>query len=253
MAATDNPNKWDEATSQRYIDYGRYFVPEREAQIRMVADLVSSIAGPGRVIELCCGEGLLAELLLDELPYWTYQGLDGSDLMLAKAGVRLSRFGTRCQLHRFDLAEHSWRDPGLQAQAVVSMMAIHHLDGDGKRMLFKDIYRMLSAGGVLVISDMIEPASDASCRVAADAWDAVVQKRSQELDGDLGGFDFFRDEGWNTFRFQDPGDIDHPSPLFQQLEWLELAGFSQIDVHFLQAGHALFSGWKLTSDEKGSL
>ncbi len=46
-------------------------------------------------------------------------------------------------------------------------------------------------------------------------------------------------------RYLDPDDIDKPSRLFDQLNWLEQAGFSDIDVHFMQAGHALFSGWKV--------
>jgi len=31
------------------------------------------------------------------------------------------------------------------------------------------------------------------------------------------------------------------------LKWLEGAGFKGIDVHFMQAGHALFSGWKIAA------
>jgi hypothetical protein len=45
-------------------------------------------------------------------------------------------------------------------------------------------------------------------------------------------------------RYLDPEDIDHPSPLLDQLNWLEQAGFIGIGVHFIKAGHAVFSGWK---------
>ena len=105
---------------------------------------------------------------------------------------------------------------------------------------------MLAEEGAFIIADMIEPVTDAGRRVAADAWDEVVRQRSLELDGSTAGMDFFLQEGWNTYRYPDPDDIDHPSPLLDQLKWLEQAGFVDIDVHILQAGHALFSGWKKT-------
>jgi tRNA (cmo5U34)-methyltransferase len=241
----DSPqNQWDEETSKTYLDYGRYFVPEREGQMRIMVNLLRGIPQPCLILELCCGEGLLAELLLDELPGSTYRGLDGSALMLERAEHRLARFGDRVRLNSFNLADQSWRKLEQLVQGVVSSLAIHHLDGEGKQELFKDVYAMLAPGGAFIVADMIEPATSVGRNVAAEAWDVVVRERSQELDGNTKGLDFFLREGWNTFRYLDPDDIDHPSPLFNQLKWLEEAGFKDIDVHFMQAGHALFSGWK---------
>jgi tRNA (cmo5U34)-methyltransferase len=244
MSDNNHQTHWDEETSSRYLDYGRYFVPAREQQMRIMIDLLRGAPSPGMILELCCGEGLLAELLLDELPEASYWGLDGSALMLEQAGQRLSRFGGRVKLGSFDLAEHSWRGLDQPVQAVVSSLAIHHLDGEGKQLLFKDVFDMISADGVFIIADMIEPATSAGRSIAADALDEIVRQRSMELDGSTAALDFFLREGWNTYRFFDPDDIDHPSPLFDQLKWLEQAGFLDIDVHFSQAGHALFSGWK---------
>ena len=39
-------------------------------------------------------------------------------------------------------------------------------------------------------------------------------------------------------------EMDKPSPLFHQLQWLDQAGFGRVDVHWLRAGHAIFSGMK---------
>jgi len=242
----DTPhNQWDEETSKRYLDYGRYFVPAREQQMRIMVDLLKGLPRPSLILELCCGEGLLSEMLLDALPGSSYWGMDGSALMLEKAGERLSLFGDRVKLTSFDLADRSWRKPEGLFQAVVSSLAIHHLDGAAKLVLFQDVYAMLAKGGAFIIADIVEPATSPGRDVAADAWDEVVRERSLELDGNTAGLDFFQREGWNTYRFLEPDDIDHPSPFFDQLKWLEQAGFVSIDVHFMQAGHALFSGWKL--------
>jgi tRNA (cmo5U34)-methyltransferase len=241
----DCPEKWDEDTSRRYLDYGRYFVPERELQFHIMVSLLYGLAHPCTILELCCGEGLLAELILLGLPGAYLIGLDGSQVMLERASERLTPFEGRFELHRFDLSDDSWRKFSRPIHGVVSSLAIHHLDGEGKQALFRDVHALLSVGGAFIIADMIEPATSAGRAVAADGWDEVVRKRSLEFDGGTAGLDFFQREGWNTYRYTEPDDIDHPSPLLDQLKWLEQAGFMDIDVHFFQAGHAIFSGWKI--------
>jgi tRNA (cmo5U34)-methyltransferase len=69
-----------------------------------------------------------------------------------------------------------------------------------------------------------------------------VRIRSLELDGDEHALAFFERERWNMYRYFDPEDIDHPSPLFDQLQWLAKAGFVDIDVFWMNAGHAIFGG-----------
>lgn len=244
MSADKPPSHWDEDTSQNFLDYGKYFIPAREQQIGMMSALLKGVPQPAQVLELGCGEGLLAEQILDSLPTSRYLGLDGSAVMLYKAAQRLSRFGERCKLSSFELADRSWRRSDAPIQAVVSSLAIHHLRGKAKQLLFKDIYTMLCEGGGLIIADMVAPVTEIARLVAADAWDDVVRRRSLELDGSTAGLNFFQKEGWNTYRYPDEDDIDHPSSLLDQLKWLEKAGFRDIDVHFFEAGHALFSGYK---------
>jgi tRNA (cmo5U34)-methyltransferase len=244
MNIENQNNHWDEELSRRYLDYGKYFVPAREQQMRIMVDLLNELPQPCAILELCCGEGLLAQLILQELQGVTYLGMDGSKVMLDKVSEKLAIYAGRYQLSEFELAERSWRKLEHPVQAVVSSLAIHHLDGEGKQVLFQDVFAMLAVGGAFIIADMIEPASQHGRSLAADALDEVVRQRSLDLDGNTEALDFFLGEGWNTYRFFDPDDIDHPSRLYDQLKWLEQAGFMDIDVHFFQAGHALFSGWK---------
>ena len=237
---------WDEEISRLFIDYGRYFVPERDHQMQVIAALLSHLAGPCIVLELCCGEGLLAEILLDSFPTFTVYGLDGSAEMLRRAQERLARFESRFRYSQFDLASPDWRKPEFPVKAIVSSLAIHHLTGPQKQELFVDAHEMLANEGLLVIADIVDPQTEAGKHVAADTWDRVVQKQSLDLSGNTEALDFFKREGWNTFRYLDPEDIDKPSPLFDQLKWLEEAGFVDVDVHWMLAGHAVFSARKHT-------
>jgi tRNA (cmo5U34)-methyltransferase len=234
-------NNWDEEDSRAFLDFGRYFIPERETQIGIICDLVEAAPPVGWVVELCCGEGLLAGALLERLPGCTVQAFDGSPTMLEQAQARLARFGSRFQPMLFDLADDSWRALPWLVQAVVSSLAIHHLDGAQKQRLYQDMARLLVPGGRLVIADVIQPVDEASNAIAARAWDEAVRQRALELDGHMGAFDYFQRERWNIYAHPDPL-MDRPSPLLDQLKWLEQAGLVNIDVYWLKAGHAIFGG-----------
>ncbi len=50
---------WTEDDSAHFIDEGKYFVPERAAQIATNCAAIPPLAGAGHIVELCSGEGLL--------------------------------------------------------------------------------------------------------------------------------------------------------------------------------------------------
>jgi len=244
MQQDTTPERWNEQLTQAFLDYGRYCVPDRERQQQIIVALVPRLDRPFTVVELCCGEGLLAQAFLERFPTCTVYGLDGSDGMLQQARERLALYGERFRAQCFDLFAHDWRRADGSAHAIVTSLAVHHLDGPQKQALFRDVYGMLTPGGVFVLADMVEPAHPLGRAVAADAWDEVVRERALALDGHTAAFDFFAREHWNTYRYPDPDDIDKPSRLFDQLKWLEQASFVDVDVHWMRAGHAIFGGRK---------
>lgn len=233
---------WNEDDSQTFINFGRYFVPEREIQFQIINDLIPDRSKAYHLLELGCGDGLLAETILANYATCTVYGYDGSTEMLRQARRRLAPYGNRFEASIFDLADDSWRKPAWHPLAVVSSLVIHHLDGSQKQILFDDVFKILAPGGVFIIADLIQPTNEAGLRVAAEAWDAAVRRRAMDLDGSESGFEYFLNEKWNLYHYPDP--VDKPSSLFEQLKWLEAAGFVAIDVHWLKAGHAIFGGQK---------
>ena len=238
--------QWEEGNSQDFIDYGKYFVPDREVQINGICEAISPPSEPAYILDLCCGEGLLTRALLDKFPECQVYGLDGSLKMIAHVEKALVDYGERFKAGQFDLAASDWREFPFSVHAVVSSLAIHHLDCSEKQILFKDIASILIPGGSLVIADLIEPTTLFGRKLAADAWDAAVRQRSLDLDGDLKGYNYFHELGWNHYAQlePDPDSIDKPSSLFDQLKWLEQAGFTDVDVFWMKAGHAIFGGRK---------
>ena len=246
MQDSDTTPQWEEENSQDFIDYGKYFVPDREIQIRCICEVIPLPSEPAYILDLCCGEGLLTRALLDKFPESYVYGLDGSQKMITHIEKALAAYGDRFKAKQFDLAASDWREFPFSVHAVVSSLAIHHLDGIEKQTLFKDIASVLAPGGSFIIGDLTEPMDRFGRKLAADTWDEMVRQRSRDLDGDLRGYNSFCELGWNHYAQSepDPASIDKPSSLFDQLKWLEQAGFADVDVFWMKAGHAIFGGRK---------
>jgi tRNA (cmo5U34)-methyltransferase len=236
------PLLWSEQNSQQFIDYADYFVPDRQEQLELISQLVPDFGRPIQILDLCCGEGLLAQTILEKRPDISVTGMDGSSAMLWKARQRLSPFGARFRAVSFDLQQTDWRKTEVQVHAVVSSLAIHHLDSMEKLRLYHDIFRLLSPGGALIVADLIEPAGENAKKAAAARWDQAVRERSLELDGNLEAFEYFKETQWNLFRF--PDAMDMPSSLADHFQWLAQAGFIEVDVYWMKAGHAIYGGNK---------
>jgi len=238
---------WTEDDSETYLGLSEIAVPDREKQIDIVVALIGAAVarasgGPATVAELCCGGGELAETLLERIDGLSYLGLDGSGRMLDRTRERTARFAGRTELRPFDLAATDWRT-GLDLTACVSSLAVHHLDGPGKAALFADIRKRLRPGGVFVLADLIEPATETGREIAADAWDDAARSRSRSIQGGEAGYEAFQATKWNLYRHGDDTGVDTPSGVFEQMRWLSEAGFADIDLHYMVAGHVIFSAW----------
>ncbi len=234
--------RWSEEDSQVFIDYGAYFVPERETQIETICSVISQVEQGALLVDLCCGEGLLANELAVRHPHCEIHALDGSASMLEATASKLCDRGVSFRTMEIDIHETGWREFSRPAHAVVSSLAVHHLEGTAKLALFRDMYEQIVSHGTLVICDLVEAQTDECRRLWERHWDRGVKERSIDLDGDDGMLHVFRKEEWNYYTDPDADPVDVPSPLYQQLKWLEEAGFDNIDVHWLRAGHAIFSG-----------
>lgn len=244
-----NKASWEEADSREFLDAGRFFVPDREEQIEALCSQVPEPPAGATIVELCCGEGLLSAALLARFPAARVVAFDGSPAMLEAArraaGEAVSESAAgRFEARPFDLADRSWRRFPFPVHAFLSSLAVHHLDGAGKRELFADLARALSPGGALLLADLVEPATPEARTLAAAAWNESVRRRALDLAGHLGPYETFRELRWNLYDDPEEDPADHPSPLFDQLRWLDEAGLVAVDVFWMKAGHAVFGGRK---------
>jgi tRNA (cmo5U34)-methyltransferase len=239
MSDATSTESWSASSTEMFVKYGQAYVPRRPEQISTVCDLLGDLPVP-HVLDLCCGEGLLAQEYLRRTPDGRVTLLDGSAEMLAAAQRRLAPFGDRFAQVQADIADRDWRVAGRYG-GVMTSLAVHHLNADGKQQLYRDLHDLLPPGGVFVMADLIEPTGPVARGVAAQAWERSVAEESERLFGTDEALAAFREVGWNYYRQPGPDSFDMPSSITEHLTWLNAAGFAEVDVAWLYAGHAIFT------------
>jgi SAM-dependent methyltransferase len=236
------PRGWEEIDSATFRDVASVAVPDREHQLATLLCLLPFERDQSfTAVDLGCGEGSLSVALLRCFPAASVVAVDGSPSMRTRAGESLAAFGGRGEVKPFDLRAGDWPVPVETTDCVLSSLVLHHLDGPAKRRFFEAARRRITPQGTLLIADLIEPRRPEARSLFAQTWDRAARARSRALFGDDRAFDEFAAAQWNWFRWPDRSDT--PSPLADQLEWLNTSGFESVDCFWMHAGHAIFGGY----------
>lgn len=234
---------WSEAATDQYLSASTFAVPSRAEQLAYILSLLPfSPDEEFTTVELGCGEGFLSRAILDGFPQARLIALDGSEQMRAITAERLSSDSERVEIHDFDLLQSDWRSRLDGVDAVVSSLVIHHLDDEGKRAFYAEVHQRVSKRAVFLIADLLAPANTKLNRHFAETYDAAALEQSRLLTGDDAGYQRFLEAEWNFYRYPDPYS-DRPARLFDQLCWLDEAGFAAVDCFWMRAGHAIFGGF----------
>lgn len=170
-----------------------------------VAALDLAASRPRRILDLGAGTSLLTRKLLAAHPDADVTLLDGAPAMLDHARAAL---GDRVAYAVADLAD---APPPGRWDAVVSALAIHHLEDDGKRALFARIHDALAPGGVFVNAEQVL-APTARLQRHYRAWHERASRANGATDAEwAASVERMRHDRWATVE--------------DQLAWLREAGF----------------------------
>lgn len=133
---------------------GKWEVPAaelyRSAFINLddLAEVLSPLAPVGRVLEIGCGDGLMAERLCAAFPAAEYVGLDVS----AAPGRLFAGDRARAIFRSITSSEFRTTDPGsFDLVAVVDVL--HHVAGNERSQLLQDAGALLAPRGVLALKE----------------------------------------------------------------------------------------------------
>ncbi len=182
----------------RVSEYLSREIPHRETAEAMLLEALPERVE--RFLDLGAGDGRLAALIRSRHPRSRGVIFDVSEPMLARAAERFDG-DSMVELVAGDL---SWR-MGVSGpfDAVVSGLAIHHLEDERKRSLFDEIHTLLAPRGVFVNLDLVASATE-------QQHERFRRAIGRERD--------------------DPSD--RLAGLSEQLGWLRGHGFVEVDCHF---------------------
>jgi tRNA (cmo5U34)-methyltransferase len=179
-------------------------------------------------LDLGAGTGLLTAFILDVFPEATATLIDVSVNMLAKARMRFS------SNKKLDFLIQDYAETALPGRydVIASAMSIHHLQGEEKKPLYQRAFDALTCEGVFINADLIKNETDKTERKYQSMWMDWIKKAGlseEELSKVIARM-----------------ELDKPSTLSVQLQWLREIGFRDVDCYYKYYNFAVFSGRKVT-------
>jgi tRNA (cmo5U34)-methyltransferase len=170
---------WD---PDRYLDAIRAEIAGYDEFQEAVARATDGVEADA-VLELGVGTGETARRVRALYPEATWTGIDASEPMLRRAREAMPDADLRNSRLEEPLPEGAF-------DLVVSALAVHHLDGAGKRDLFRRIGDALGPGGIFVLGDVVVPERPEDAQIEIDWVVDLPDRADDQLDWlDDAGFD----------------------------------------------------------------
>jgi len=235
-------SRWTDASfSREYLDHAEDYVPFRETMLSVLVSFyrhfIEDISDK-KVLDLGCGDGIVADALASMDPGVSVTLVDGSADMLDKARSRLAgKEGIAFVQVSFQELMLNDILEGHLYDFVITSLALHHLPSDEKRDMYRYIFDHLVSGGYLVHLDTVLSPTEKLEDWAMILWQDWVDRRRE---AGLTEQDFSD----ITRRYHDNSD-NKPDTLSFHLEALRDAGFTQIDCLFKYGVFAVWTGKKV--------
>ena len=128
----------------------RYLLPPNETWVRQ--SLIEAIqCKPRRILDLGCGTGSTTLMLKQEFPQAEVVGLDLSPYMLAAADNKAQATGLDIQFVQAKAEETGF--PNCYFELVTASLLFHETPSAITRQILQECYRLLTAGGEVLILD----------------------------------------------------------------------------------------------------
>lgn len=228
-----------------FLDSVRGAIPFAAEHVAIMLRMVESGRSPvRRFLDLGAGDGALSAALLARFPQAEPVLVDFSPPMLAAARERLEPLAARPVLIEADLATPVWRETvAVAAQApfdaIVSGLAIHHLEDERKRALYGELYDLLAPGGAFAHIEHVAAETAWISRAFDEAMIEAIWAHGRRSDPALS-----RDEAAATYESRPDREANRLAPLERQLGWLREAGFVEIAAPFRWYELAVFGGYR---------
>ena len=230
-----------------YLSGVRGAIPFASEQLRLIVAILRSCERPiQRVLDLGCGDGVLAGAILESFPKTQATLADFSESMLDAAKLRLRRWSRRVRLIEIDYSLPNWtRSVGGGFDAVVSGFSIHHQKDAAKRRIYRDVFQLLNRGGIFLNLEHVS----SSTRWTESLHDETFVKALYQFERGRGSLNTLA-ELRKEYDHRADKAANILAPVEAQCQWLRQMGFNDVDCFFKYFELALFGGRKPTKRKK---
>ncbi len=240
-------SKWQTPElAHTFLEGVRGAIPGADLQFAVIAKITSLwTPSPKRILDLGCGNGILGKFLLAIYPAAAGVFLDFSEPMLHAARKNVG-INPNVTFSKADFGSPQWlsvANPHGPFDVVVSGFAIHHQSDTRKRELYREIYDLLTPGGVFLNLEHVASASDAGETLFDDFFiDHLYAFHSKSNP----------DANRSSIAGEYYGRPDKKENILARVEnqcrWLTKIGFEDVDCFFKVFELAIFGGRKPSSN-----
>ncbi len=179
-----------------------------------------------RIADLGTGTALTAERILKLVPKAKLIANDFSEQMLGGARKRLEGYDVE-----FSIGDYSEINFGREFDIVVCVIGLHHQNAEGKKKVMQKVYDSLVPGGLFILGDLVTYRDKAEAAYA-DARHYYHLVKNAEDETSL--------KEW-AYHHKFLNDL---APLEDQVDWLNVSGFSKVEVRYKHLNTALIIAQK---------
>ncbi|UHA75436.1 class I SAM-dependent methyltransferase [Paenibacillus sp. 481] len=215
-----------DAVANDYDRQRKQLIPCFDEFYGMAVSLVESINPSPSILDLGAGTGLFSSMVLQKYPTSQITLVDLSEKMLE---------GARARFHPLDniqyvVGDYTNLNFPQSYDIVISSLSIHHLTHTAKRQLFSTVYQSLHDGGIFVNADQVAGHNSQNDDYYKRRWLAHINESG------------LTEESINASVERRKLDIN--AKLGDQINWMEQAGFHDVDCMYKHFDFAVFYGRK---------
>jgi tRNA (cmo5U34)-methyltransferase len=203
-------------------------IPHYEDMIRsLILSLAFHAKEKMKVLDLGCGTGNISKELKKRFPNANITCVDLAENMIKMTKSKMASYNDI----EFITADFRDLDFHKEYDAVISSLALHHMQPDEQKTFYHRINEFLKEGGVFYNADIILGSTDYLNQTYQDTWvEFMLENHTPE---EVKGI-------WLPKHREE----DFPSPLHSHILWLEDAGFKEVDVVWKYYMFGVYGGKK---------
>ncbi|MEP0752769.1 GNAT family N-acetyltransferase [Trichocoleus sp. Lan] len=184
------------------------------------------------VLDLGAGTGLYSGMVQAVFPNAEFTLLDLATEMLEQAKARFQQMGKSPKIWIGDYVKTDLSD---SYDLIISGLSIHHLSDSEKQHLYQRIYDALKPGGMFINADQVLGRTPQLEQFYQQQWLNTVRDRGISEE--------------HLHAAQHRMTYDRLAPLDAQIQWLEAAGFQNVDCWYKHYSFAVFGGSRSAESE----